>query len=315
MNKVFFALMFIFFVSNVLAQENGEDTLLLDKGNMLHKWVYQEVEKKMQGLDTTNLKGKIRYETLNKEKNDSLRKTLGFFETLIKNYPKSKLIFRARNNAALVARELKLTDKAIKYCKRNLRSKASDKESGGVGEGLMRAPFTLYKHQACQNLAEIYMESGNFRKAIRYIKKMEKKHPYRHFCGNAHDVNELYIATLYAKSYQGLGKVKKALSYILPYIFNTEWVDNKRAVELAVDILKENYDIKQLQQEFDNACMDALGSKTLEASVIDLGLHHFITFMDTDIPLLLKISNSNIRYSQTIKEAIEQSYFKQLLNE
>lgn len=194
----------------------------------------------------------IEYNVLLKQKKSILRQSLSYYEELIEEFPESKLVFKAMNNAALISLQLDYKEDAIDYYKEILKSKANDKEKGGVGEGLMAEPYALYKNRACINLAEIYLTKKDYTNALKYI-NLTKKHPYQHFCGNAHAANEVYLATFRAKCYLGLNHVTKALEYALPYSFNTILADNSEALALTLEILKSNYSLNELNIELEKS--------------------------------------------------------------
>ncbi|MEM6963821.1 MAG: hypothetical protein AAF573_03580 [Bacteroidota bacterium] len=290
----------------------NEDLVLLGKGNALYEMIDYEFDfdGELENLDTTTIEGKIKHEILNTQKENILKKSLYYFEELMEEFPESDLYFRAMNNAASVSYQLGDDQKAIKYYNSILGSRANDKEEGGVGSGIMAEQYALYKNGACKRLAEIYIERKEFKKAIKCI-KLTEKYPYRHFCGNAYATNDIYIATLYTRSYKGMGDIKRALNYSLPHIFDNGLASNEELVELTVQILKENFDSENVVAEFEKACAEYYSEKKKRKKYE--WTEYFITFLDTKIELPFY----ELRYTENAYEVIEkhlkESYFKKLI--
>ena len=311
MKKIITLSIFLLLGKTLLSQDQ-EDLVLFSKGNALYEMVYDEldIDYELKYLDTTKLEEKITYEMLQEHKELILEKALAYFEELIQEFPTSDLRYRAMNNAALVSYELGHNKKAIEYYQNILKSEAKDQEKGGVGQGIMANPYALYKNRACKNLGEIYIQEAKYQEAIKYL-DLTAKYPYQHFCGNGHAENEIYMASLYTKSYRGLGEIKKALNYSLPFIFNNDLASNKDIVELSVEILKENFSMEEIGAAFEKACesyyAEERKNKNKESK------EYFITFLERKIPLpfyeLYYIDDIDL----TIKEQIEKSYFRKLI--
>lgn len=245
---------FILIGNYCFSQNHNEDLELFNKGNGLYELVYDDLymDHTLSKLDTTKLEERIEYKILFDQKDEILERALEYFEKVIDEYPESKLAFRAMTNAALIATELYYSDTAINYYKKIINSNASDKEKGGIGNGLMAEPYALYKNRACKNLAEIYLTESNYKESIRYI-DLIKKYPYQHFCGNEYAANEIYLATLYSKNYLGLNNSKKALEYSLPHALNIGLADNSEIFGIALSILESNYTKEELDSEIEKS--------------------------------------------------------------
>jgi hypothetical protein len=294
-----------------ITQYNNDDLVLFNKGNALYSLVYEDldIDHEIKLIDSNSTEGKIKIDLLKEEKEEILDVALDYFEDLIDEFPKSSLIYRAMNNAALISSQLNYMDEAIEYYKKIISSKADDNEKGGIGEGIMAEPYALYKNRACKNLAEIYLEQKDFDTALKYI-KLTDKYPYQHFCGNEYAANDIYIATLYTRGYYGLNKVEKALSYSLPYIFNNQLASNSIIVELTVTILKEKYDNAKLISDFEN-CAKNHYTETVKRNKKEW-VKYYIDFMNVKIEI--PFYSFDFEDDKKIIEEIEESYFYQLLN-
>ena len=248
-------LIFLLFTFNYsLAQKHHEDIVLLTEGSTLQRLVYEglDLEEELQGLDTATSEGRIKNSIYQAQKRTILFKAFSKYKQLIQEYPKSRLRYRALNNIALVSYQLGYIDDAIKYNKQIIDSKAKDKEFGGTGDGLMAEPYANYKNRACKKLAILFLERKNYEEALKYV-KLTKKHPYLHFCGNAAIEDEIYVNGLYAKCYKELGEIGKALEYSLPHTFVGHCSSlsySERVGQVTFDILKENYDVNFLLNEY-----------------------------------------------------------------
>lgn len=306
------SILFVFaLIANILFAQH-EDIALLGRGNALFEIIYYDLEldSKLENLDTSTVEGKIRYEILSEQKEEILETSLEYFEELIEEYPESELYFRAMNNAAAVSNQLGYEDEAIKYYKTILGSKAKDNEKGGVGFGIMAEPYALYKNRACKYLAEIYIARKEYTQAIKYI-DLTETYPYQHFCGNEYAANDIYIATLYTKSYRGLGDTKKALNYSLPQVFNSGLANNRNLVELTVEILKEDFDLKAIKKELEKASKEYYTEKRKKEKYE--WIEYCITFLDIKIELPSYDLELAEDIDQAVKDIIEKSYFMELL--
>lgn len=137
------------------------------------------------------------------------------FQNFIKNFPKSELIGRAKYNIAYIYRETVQNEKAILAFKEILRTKVNEKDVYG---GIMEQ-FTLYKHRSSAILTEIYLEKKDYKNALYYNKKSEKKYPYKHFHNRELIDSKVHISAKYSKIYRGLGEHAESLKYVLPYTF------------------------------------------------------------------------------------------------
>ena len=138
-----------------------------------------------------------------------------------------------------------------------------------------------------------------------------EKYPYQHFCGNEYAANDIYIATLYTKSFRGLGDTKNDLNYSLPHIFYNGLADNQEIIEITVEILKENFDIKEIEEAFRKACTEYYSEK-VKMKKYEWTIY-CITFLDTKIELSFYQLEFTKNIDKTIKENIEKSYFKKLI--
>ncbi|XLS27792.1 tetratricopeptide repeat protein [Flavobacteriaceae bacterium M23B6Z8] len=310
MRKLIISLAVLLITSCGISQETAEDLILLNKGNALYSLVFEDMDFdfEIHTTDSISSEGKIKISILKEQKEEILEVALKYFEELINDYPKSDLIYRALNNAALIYDQLDNTDQAIKYYKKILTSDANDHEKGGIGKGIMAEPYALYKNRACKSLAELYLQQKDFDSALKYI-RLTEKYPYKHFCGNEYAANDIYMATLYARSYYGLNEVEKALSYSLPHIFNNSLASNTEIVELTVRILKENKDYEKLISDFENSVKNYYSEtfKTNDSKWIEYN----IDFMGVKI----EIPNYTFEFGdeKEIIGVIKESYFYKLL--
>ncbi len=65
--------------------------------------------------------------------------------------------------------ELKQYDRSLKYGKRFLRRPATKLTYRGMR-------LNLYKRLVCKNFYKMYLEQGNLRKAVSYLRRMDQRH-------------------------------------------------------------------------------------------------------------------------------------------
>jgi hypothetical protein len=158
----------------------------------------------------------------------------------------------AYNNEAFVALQLNNKTEAIAYFQKILESDADDKESGGVGSGIMGEPYANYKNRAAKTIAEIYIADSNYTLALTYL-DLTNKYPYQHFCGNEFAADALYIAEQYVKCYIGLKDFEKSIDFLLPNIIENGLVNNSSIVKLAFNMLTSKYTKNELKAKFEEA--------------------------------------------------------------
>ncbi|MDG1571979.1 hypothetical protein OZ410_06600 [Robiginitalea sp. M366] len=171
------------------------------------------------------------------------------FERFADTYPGSDLAARAWYNRACLLREVGKPDQAIAAFTRIMNSDFDELEAYG---GIMEQ-YALYKNRSAKNLAELYLEAGDYQQAGKYIYQFDREYPYQHFCGNELTADAIYTATMYARYYHGTGKHEKAIRKLLPYAFGNGLAGNHTVQELLIEYLPETFDRKTVQQELQAA--------------------------------------------------------------
>lgn len=186
-----------------------------------------------------------------------------------------------------------------------LSSDANDKENSGRN-GLMANPFANFKNEASNRLTEIYILKKDFKKALEYA-ELNKKYPYQHFCGNAIEADKIYNAKIYGEIYYGLGNTKKALSYLLPKIFENGFANNSNLVELTYNILFKEFEPQFIKKEFEKSIQNFYSRKSTEYT-IERNLY-YINFLNNEI----EVPNWTlfVEYDRTIKEKDIEKIIKQ----
>ncbi len=214
-------------------------------------------------------------------KSTSLEKAIRFYKELIDSFPKSKLVYRALNNKGFAELELKNKSAAKITFQKIIDSEAMDIESGGVGNGIMGEPYANYKNRAAKTLAKLYIEDSNYKAAIKSLDKTNE-YPYRHFCGNEQEADELLMTELYATSYLGLKDTVQALKLLLPNILDNALADNSNIVRLTFKILLGKYSKQELRELFEDSFKLYTTKKIKRNDNSELE-ECYITFLGTDI--------------------------------
>ena len=268
----------------------------------------------LRTIDTTEIEGKIKYETLYNKKEDILDIAFEQFEKIIENYPNSKLYHKSLYNLAKISSQLDYEKDEIKYLQMLLNSNANDKENSGRN-GIMANPFANFKNEASSRLAEIYIDKGNFEEALDY-KLINEKHPFQHFCGNAYAEDEIYNAQQYAKIYIGLGKNEKVLDYLLPHIINNGLASNSELVDLTIHFLKDNYSKSELEMDFEMSIKNIYSK--VEKNGDDEWANYYIKYFDTEIEIPswnLSFETDNEKIKSELEKTVRVSKFYKKLNE
>lgn len=227
---------------------------------------------------------------------------------------------KATYNIAYVYALLNKKDSAIRVYEEIIDSDFDEMDPGGKGSGIMADPYSLYKHNACDDLAHIYLEKKNYNKALSYIQLFDSAFPFRHFCGNAYASYDIYKAKMYAKAYAGLGDTNSAIQKLLPEIIETGLADNSSLVNLTVDLLKKSYDTRVLKEEIENAVNGIYERKAGPKKEYNL---YFIKFMETELqlPTYISLNRSTGEQANQLTEIerrklfLKQSRFYKLLQQ
>lgn len=164
-----------------------------------------------------------------------------------------------------------------------LGSNVNEMAPGGRGQGIMREPYALYKHDACELLAQIEFKRNNYEKALQYIKTFHRVYPYRHFCGNELMASQIYTAEMYAKAYIGMKDTTRAIRALLPETMETGLAPNTELVTTVTGLLKAKYD-KQFLVSALNASIDKLEVKQIRYKRSSYETYQII-FLDVPIPV------------------------------
>lgn len=164
-----------------------------------------------------------------------------------------------------------------------LGSNFNEMDEGGKGSGLMQDPYALYKHNACQQLAEIEFSRNNYAKALQYIKTFHRVYPYRHFCGNELTASRIYTAEMYSRAYEGMKDTTSAINVLLPEAFETGLAPNASLVNRVVGLLKAKYEKQFLVAQL-NTAIDKLEEKTVKGKR-DSYETYLLNFMEVSIPV------------------------------
>lgn len=296
-------------------EEDKLDLMIFNKGVAIFEVIDEtSFDYELENIDTTTVKGKIKYETLKEKKEDILDFAFEQFEKVIEDYPNSTLYHKSLYNLAHISSLMNYEEDEIKYLKMILASDANDKENSGRS-GLMANPYANFKNEASNRLTEININKGEFDKALEY-KKINETYPLQHFCGNAFAADEIYNAKQYAKIYIGLGDKQKALDYLLPHIFNNELASNSSLVELTINFLKDNYSQEKLRTDFENSTKNIYSK--IEKNGDNEWTNYYIKYFDSEIEIpswSLSFETDNEKTKSELEKTIKESEFYKKLNE
>jgi predicted Zn-dependent protease len=190
---------------------------------------------------------------------------LNLFKSFLVDFPNSTLAPRSKYNIGYILVELGRDDESIPVFEELLESNYDDKETFG---GLMEQ-YTLYKHRSASLLADIYLNTAEYEKASKYIRLFDKKYRYQHFGGNEMMAHEIYTAKSYARLYNGQGKPEKAISKLLPYIFDNGLASSLSLLDLLSGILEQKYSDEEMK-EYVNKARASLIIKNEDTALIKL---------------------------------------------
>jgi tetratricopeptide (TPR) repeat protein len=285
MNNHFITVLLLFSVLTFgQKKSSNEDLILFEKTVAIQDLIYDELRyiiNPKDTLDSTN-EEKIRRNFAIEIKAKVLQQVIQDYEELIKEFPKSKLVFRALNNKGFAELELKDYEKAKETFLKILNSEANDKEKGGIGSGIMGEPYSNYKNRASKTLADLEYQNGNYQEALKFLDET-KKFPYRHFCGNEYAADEIYMTEMYAKCYLGLKQNEKAYDILLPNILENGLASNSELIKITINSLLKDYKKEDLKIQFEN-CFKNVRSEKEKRNKNDY-TNFYIIFLNRKIQL------------------------------
>lgn len=317
MNNIFFTFLLLFSVITFGQKKiSNEDLILFEKTVAKQELVNEELDDIINPNDTIDITNeeKIQRNFAIEIKENVLNKVIRDYEELIKEFPKSKLIFRALNNKGFAELELKDYKNAQVTFQKILKSEANDKEKGGIGSGIMGEPYANYKNRASKILADLELKNGNYQEAFNYLDET-KKFPYRHFCGNEYAADEIYMAEMYAKCYLGLNQYEKAYDILLPNIIENGLASNSEIITITIDALLKNYKKEELKIQFENSFKNVFAEK-VKSNKNEYTTYN-INFLNRKIQLKSWKLNSEMTEQEREKECqkiLAESEFYKLLN-
>ncbi|SHH60134.1 hypothetical protein SAMN04488109_4566 [Chryseolinea serpens] len=170
------------------------------------------------------------------------------FSDFMERFPRSPLRARAHFNVAYLYHELHYNAKAAAVFKEILNEGYNENDENSLME-----PYTLYKHNSCRHLAEIYLDEKDFTQAETYMEMFDKEYPYQHFCGNEWAAYDHFKATMYARLYEGKGQYARAVRNLVPYTFDNGLASNAGLLHELVQILRAHYTTAEIQTELRRA--------------------------------------------------------------
>lgn len=212
------------------------------------------------------------------------QESIAKYDEVRKKYKNRRpLVAKSTYNIGQIHFENENYEQAKKEFYNLLLSTNSELDRGGVGSGIMQDPYALYKHNACKNLAEIYLQEENYEEALKYTQLFDLKYPYQHFCGNELMYNEIFTAHTYARCYEGLEMEDEAIKVLIPYLFPTGLASNNELSKMAERLLKQNYTKNELEQEL------SIMHKGLRSVNMDRGKNQYVAYVTTflDVEVLL----------------------------
>lgn len=300
----------------IFAQNKGvknEDIALYQQGTAVYEITIEFSDENFYVSPDTIISTKTKAFILENTQTVILKRSLSYFEDMVKYYPKSKLIFIATYNIGEINYHLNNYDIAKENFLKILDSKAKDKDLSKISN-IVAEPYTNYKNKACKLIAEIEYQNGNFAQAINYM-ILSKEYPYRHFCGNALASDKIFVASNIAKNYLALGDRKSALSYLLPYIVENGIANNINLVQTASAVFIEEFGNDNAQIEF-NAVISTLKSRDVyfnKQKYISYTVNFNGREIDMDLPWRLDL-NSEDPQTEEFALLLKNSEFNKLLN-
>lgn len=316
-NKI---LIFIFFLFSQISfgqliKSIKEDELLFEKALLLQQLINEDG----LALDGT-IKSKNEDEKIKEFAYDIkeliLADAIDYYQELIDEYPKSYLVFSALYNKGILELESTDTQDAKITFHSIVDSKAGDKWKIRITKKFKVKSYTYYKNRATKILADLYVEEGNYKEAIKFL-DLYKDFPRLHYCANENSAEDVYLTTQYAKCYLGLKDTTKALGILLPYLLENGLADNSNLVILTTEVLLKRHSKTDLKIAFENAFKSYKTEHVKFNEALEYE-RYYIIFLDTEIEFSTYGFYYNMQAEEIdkdIEELYKSSKFYKLLTE
>lgn len=289
----------------------SESKMLFTEADELTSIVYYhlELDYLIENLDILTEKGKIKKEIYLEQKEDLLQRALRNYEQLISEYPTSSLYHKALNNRGIIEFEFKMYKKAKKSFLEILNSEVDDKEEVRVGYGLMAEPFANYRNRAAEMLYEIEFTQGNYEEAKRYLEE-STKHKYHHWCGNAHEEKEFWLAYQSSKVESKLGNFEEARKLMIPHLFSRRIMKDQELARYCLGLLLQVKTKEELIKEFETGISKYYTKKRRPNSKY---LDYFISFLGEEIEVDIYTPDNKDEELNRIREKVENQWIYYLI--
>jgi tetratricopeptide (TPR) repeat protein len=262
---------------------------------------YLELDYWLENLDTLSDANKVKIGIYKEQRDNLLTTALNYYEEITTKYVTSKLYHRALNNQGIIEFELKLYERAKKSFLEILNSNVDDKEEVQVGFGLMAEPYANYRNRAAEMLYEIEYSQGNYNEAKKYLEE-STKHQYHHWCSNAFEEKEFWLAFQRSKIESKFENYVKATKMIIPHLFNRRIMKEEELREYTVNLLFHMKTKDELLQEFEIGINNFYKRRIEPESDYE---NYFIRFLGEEIEISIYGSSDKEDELKQIKEHVE----------
>lgn len=121
-----------------------------------------------------------------------------------------------------------------------------------------------YKNNAAICLTKIYLENGNYRKALLYLEDAVNKYKTTYSCGTGYNRQKEEYTFLYASIYEGLGQYDKVMELLLPESVG-------RDDQIIVRTIKKIYTKEQINEKLQEAENSIIYKVDVEESYTYIG--------------------------------------------
>jgi tetratricopeptide (TPR) repeat protein len=220
------------------------------------------------------------------------------------------LIAKAYYNIGVIYLEQKRNTYAKEIFENILESDFDEMDRGGTGSGIMGEPYAIYKNRSCRILAAIALDEKDYETALKYTKMADKEYPYRHFCGNEYAANDIYLATMYARCYEGLGDKEKAIQTLLPHCIENGLASNSELVDQLCLLIKEKYSKEEIKQRVESAASGISVKEIKQGTYTER--NYYVNIFNTELKIEGYPEGIDYRETKNMKGAeLYRYYFKE----
>jgi tetratricopeptide (TPR) repeat protein len=170
-------------------------------------------------------------------------------------------------------------------------------------------PTSSLYYKALNNREIIEFEFEMYDEAKKYLEE-STKHKHHHWCGNAHEEKEFWLAYQRSKIESKLGNYEKARKLMIPHLFSRRIMKDQELAQYCLDLLLQAKTKEELIKEFEKGLSKYYTKKRRPDSKY---LDYFISFLGEEIEVDIYTPDNKDEELKMIHEKVENQWIYYLI--